>query len=262
MPERPPAAPLLSAGEVSRIGDVANVSPRKGLRPSVWFHVCELTPKCARFAYRVVVQVEGNLRRIPLSRRSHVTGFQALATGVAEHESALERDFVTLTSWLDAGAAITSQPVTLRFEHAGERRRYTPDFHVRWSDGRAALVEVKYRADLREQWARLRPAFAVARDWASEHDASCRIATERAIRGPRLEVAKRLLPLRSAPVDAALADQAVEVAATRPTFRSLVDALPTTQEASLGIVWRLIARGRIGVDLAEPITPASIVWPS
>ncbi len=55
------------------------------------------------------------MRRIPLSRRSHVTGFQALATGVAEHESALERDFVTLTSWLDAGATITSQPVTLRF---------------------------------------------------------------------------------------------------------------------------------------------------
>lgn len=34
------------------------------------------------------------VRRIPLSRRSHIIGFQPLATGTAEHESALERGFV------------------------------------------------------------------------------------------------------------------------------------------------------------------------
>jgi len=65
-----------------------------------------------------------------MSRRSHVTGFQPLPTGAAEHESALERDFVTLTSWRDAGAAITAQPITLRFEHERAPRRYTPDFLV------------------------------------------------------------------------------------------------------------------------------------
>ncbi len=200
------------------------------------------------------------MRRIPLSRRSHVTGFQALATGMAEHESALERDFVTLTSWLDAGATIASQPVTLRFTHDGERRRYTPDFLVRWSDGRAAVVEIKYRADLRTQWAQLRPAFAAARAWAGEEGASFRIVTESAIRGPRLEVAKRLLPLRSAPIDAVLAELAVAAAASRPTFAALVGALPTTREAALAVVWRLIARGRIGVDFDDPITPATLVW--
>jgi hypothetical protein len=51
-------------------------------------------------------QVEVDLRRIPLSRRSHVTGFQALSTGTAEHESALERDFVTLTACLDPAAEL------------------------------------------------------------------------------------------------------------------------------------------------------------
>ncbi len=91
------------------------------------------------------------MRRIPLSRWSHVTGFQPLPTGAVEHESALERDFVTLTSFLDANAAITSQPVTIRFEHCGECRRYTPDFLVRWSNGRTDIVEIKYRANLRTQ---------------------------------------------------------------------------------------------------------------
>jgi len=35
------------------------------------------------------------MRRIPLSRRSHITGFQTLpVSGLTEHESALERDLV------------------------------------------------------------------------------------------------------------------------------------------------------------------------
>ena len=38
--------------------------------------------------------------------------------------------FVLLTTFLDPGAAITSQPVTIHFESSGERRRYTPDFQV------------------------------------------------------------------------------------------------------------------------------------
>jgi len=52
------------------------------------------------------------MRRIPLSRRSHVTGFRPVDGDAVEHESALERDFVLLVNFLDAGAAITSQPIT------------------------------------------------------------------------------------------------------------------------------------------------------
>jgi transposase len=103
--------------------------------------------------------VEGDLRRIPLSHRSHVTGFQSLRTGLTEHESALERDFVTLSSFRDTGAVLTAQPVTIRFEHEGRPRRYTPDFRVAWSDGVIDIVEIKYRVDLRANWYHLRPAF-------------------------------------------------------------------------------------------------------
>lgn len=199
--------------------------------------------------------MEGDLRRIPLSRRSHVTGFQSLATGVAEHESALERDFVTLTSFMDAGAIVTAQPVTIRFENEGRQRRYTPDFRIDWSDGRADIVEIKYRTDLRAGWGRFRPAFAAARSWASDNGARFRIATELGIRGPRLETAKRLLPLRSAPIDEMLAKQAVEYACVHATsFGRLVDMLPVSREAGLAVVWRLIARGTLVVDLAMPIT--------
>lgn len=198
--------------------------------------------------------MEDELRRIPLSRRSHVTGFQAIATGMTEHESALERDFVTLASFMDAGAVMTAQPVTIRFEHEGRWRRYTPDFRVDWSDGRSEIIETKYHADLRAGWTRFRPAFAAARNWARGNGARFRIVTERSIRGPRLDTAKRLLPLRSAPVDMVLAEQTVAHARSHAvSFGDLVDALPTSREAGLAAVWRLIARGALVVDLTMPI---------
>lgn len=224
------------------------------------FHLCELPQKCAINVNGVAFQMEAKLRRIPLSRRSHVIGSQSLDTGVAEHESALERDFVTLASFADPGAVVTAQPVTIRFRQGEQSRRYTPDFRVDWSTGSTDFVEVKYRADLRASWSNLRPAFAAARRWAQEHGARFRIATDCGIRSARLEAAKRLLPLRNAPVDPALAELAVAKARTeKMDFIGLVDALPASREVALGVVWRLIARGALSVDLTAPILPGSSV---
>ncbi len=195
------------------------------------------------------------MRRIPLSRRSHIIGFQPLATGIVEHESALERDFVTLTSFLDAGASITSQPITLSFRDAGRARRYTPDFLVRWSDQRTELIEVKYQADLNANQERLQPAFVVACAWAKEHGASFRTATEHDIRGPALKNAQRLLPLRDTPLDAEWAARVLAITRSleAPTFGDVLEELRADRSAALATLWRLIARGTLRVDLSAPI---------
>jgi hypothetical protein len=168
----------------------------------------------------------------------------------------LERDFVTLTSFLDAGVSVTSQPVTITFRDGTQSRRYTPDFLVCWSGQRTELIEVKYRADLRANWGRLRPGFMAARVWAHERAATFRIATERNIRGQILENAKRLLPLRSAPLEPEIADQVL--LATRsihaPTFGGVLAAVPQNRPAALATLWRLIARGTLRVDLSAPVT--------
>jgi hypothetical protein len=197
------------------------------------------------------------LRRIPLSRRSHIIGFQPLATGTTEHESALERDFVTLTSFLNPDASIVSQPITLTFRDSAKARRYTPDFLVQHKGGAPAeLIEVKYRTDLHANWERLKPGFVAARLWAHEHEAVFRIATERSIRRSTLDNAKRLLPLRTAPLDLSVADLALSAtrSAHGATFGSVLAALPVSHERGLATLWRLIARGTLRVDLAAPIT--------
>jgi hypothetical protein len=195
------------------------------------------------------------MRRIPLSRRSHVTGFQVLPGGIADHESALERDFVTLASFRDAAATVISQPVTIPFWEGANARRYTPDFLVHWSNGRFELIEVKYRTDLRSQWKLLRPAFVAARAWSREHKAGFRIATDRSIRCPLLQNAKRLLPLRAAQPDPALASEVVAAmrALAEPTFGQLIIAIAGNRAAVLGTLWRMIARGQLRADLGAPI---------
>lgn len=196
------------------------------------------------------------MRQIPLSRRSHIIGFQPLATGTTEHESALERDFVTLTSFLHPEASIISQPITLRFSDDAAMRRYTPDFLVRHPASRAELVEVKYRADLRDNWRGLKPGFLAARDWAREHGAVFRIATELSIRSPMLINAKRLLPLRGAPLDAGVVELILSVARAMPapTFGSVLAGLSLSRQVGLAALWCLIARGALRVDLSAPIT--------
>ena len=196
------------------------------------------------------------MRRIPLSRRSHITGFQALGVSRAtQHESTLERDFVMLATFQDATAQIISQPITLAFQDDSGPRRYTPDYLVRWTDGRSELVEVKYRADLRENWSRLRPAFEIARSWAHEHQARFRIATERGIRCPMLANARRLLPLRTVPLDVHIAEEvrAAIRSLSEPTFGELVAMLPNDRGSVLGALWRMIARSDLRADLTAPI---------
>lgn len=204
------------------------------------------------------------MRRIPLSRRSHIIGFQPLANGIAEHESALERDFVTLTSFLDPGASITSQPLTISYRDGTRTRRYTPDFRVRSSAGRSELVEVKYRADLCANWERLKPSFVAAGRRAREEGALFCVVTEQEIRGPPLDNAKRLLPLRSAPYDVDMAQRALAVVESlaAPTFGAVLAVFSANRSLALATLWRLIARGALRVELSAPInlhTPVALI---
>ncbi len=201
------------------------------------------------------------MRRIPLSRRSHVTGFAVSDSQTIEHESALERDFVIVTRFLDPSARIASQPLTLVYEHQGRHRRYTPDFRVVWGSGLSELIEVKYRADLRSGWSTLRPKFVAARNAALVAGERFRIATERGIRGALLDNARRLLPLREAAVDEYLSEQVLKTVGTMPeaTLARVIEETPGDRSVVLGTVWRLMARGQLSFDRYAPIVPATRV---
>lgn len=201
------------------------------------------------------------MRRIPLSRRSHIIGFQPLPTGTADHESALERDFVVLTGFLDPDALITSQPITITYQVGAVIRRYTPDYLVSWSNGRREVVEIKYLSDLHANREQLKERFAAMEGWARARGATFRIATEREIRGCALENAKRLLPLRTASFDPDIAQSVISAVRqlVAATFADVMTAVPVDRPAVLATLWCLLARGALYVDLSLPITPGSTI---
>jgi hypothetical protein len=203
-----------------------------------------------------VVNQSNNSRRIPLSHGSHVIGFQPLATGATEHESALERDFVILTTFQEPTARIISQPVTIKFPFGWVTRRYTPDFLVSVRVGSTELIEIKYSAALQENFDYLRPAFEAASAWAAVRQMHFRVVTEREIRGPALDNAKRLLPLRNAPLDlelATLVKARIEALAV-PTLGGVLALGLADRAHLLATLWRMIAREALRVDLSAPIT--------
>lgn len=199
-------------------------------------------------------------RKIPLSYRGHVTGRQSLAPGMESvwHESALERDFVTLSRFDPTVLSVEHQPVTFRWRGAdGRRRRYTPDYRVVRVTG-VDLVEVKHRADLKAEWDALRPAFEVARKWAMPQGIRFRIVTESAIRTPRLENAKRLLPRAGDQIDCTVARKVTDALSSGRAmpFSKLVDAVSgasTPKAVVLGAVWAMIANKTLSADMDKPI---------
>jgi hypothetical protein len=64
-----------------------------------------------------------------------------------------------------------------------------------------------------------------------------------------------LLPLRRAPIDTALVNDTLAAVSQldSPTFARLIAALPLSHEESTALIWRMIARGLLQVDLSSPI---------
>jgi hypothetical protein len=189
------------------------------------------------------------VRIIPLSHRSNITGRQPFIPGTRSigHESALERDFVTVCRFDPDVLGVEEQPVTIDWvDTCGRKRHYTPDYRV-VRRTHTEIVEVKYRADLWSKWPHYKPVFIMGRRWASARGMRFRIATERQIRGPFLTNAKRLVPRMHEPVSAAVERHIIEVLdRLQPIcFSGLVDAVTSPdipREAILSTLWSLIAR--------------------
>jgi hypothetical protein len=206
------------------------------------------------------------VRRIPVSRRSHITGCQPFIPGVhsVAHESALERDFVTICRFDPDVIGIEEQPVAITWTDAnGRHRRYTPDYRV-VKRARTEIVEVKYRDDLWANWANYKPVFAAARDWAERRSMQFCIVTERQIRKPFLANAKRLLPRMQDAVPAEI-ERHIHGIVLRLQPISLSDLIEAglapgrPREVILSALWPLLARKTLVTALDVEISGNSML---
>ena len=183
-------------------------------------------------------------------------------------ESALERDFCCLLEFEVEITSYVEQPVTVEYLVAEHSRHYTPDFLIRYLDERpAVLAEIKYRADLRENWAEYKPKFRAAQRYAASRGWVFRLYTEVEIQNCYLDNVKFLLRFRSfhQPPPAAFAQRLLQVLAqqgesTPAALLALASEEVARQAELIPTLWQLVGKGMIGCNLLRPLTMNSPVW--
>jgi len=186
-------------------------------------------------------------------------------------ESSLESDFVALAEFDPFVAKYGAQPVKINYKDIqGKSRSYTPDFLVYHRRPYAkkfppTLVEVKYRSDIKANWADLKPKFLAAKRYAAARGWKFKIMTEIETRTEHTHNAKFLLPYRSMIIHSAL------IKDTLKTLRYLENCTPSelivvatnVKERRLELInalWHLISRGVIGYDQFAKLQMESNIW--
>lgn len=212
-------------------------------------------------------------RKIGIGRRS-LTGLMAKGKvkGPGPFESALERDFFILLEFDREVSSWHPQPVTISVGSVPGRRatKFTPDVAVEYHKDRIypgrpiCLFEVKYRDELRRDWAELKPRLKAGFRYAKSKGWRFKIVTEIEIRTPRLANAKFFLPYGRfmAPGEDASRVLAVlerEGISTPERLVALCSSDNVEKARYLTTVWILVAAGIIEVDFDQEVNMASSI---
>lgn len=190
-----------------------------------------------------------------------------------EFESTLERDFAFLLEYNKHVSEYEAQPLKIEFrDNEGKKRRYTPDFLVKYSKDfeiskqlKPTLYEVKYRDDLRENFQKYKPKFRAAIAYCKKMGWEFRLITERSIRTERLSNARFLLRYRYMYYPSNLvAKVQLEMAARKITTPAkLLSEISQGQKEygiNVAILWNLIATGAVEFDQSTKLTMSTEIW--
>lgn len=210
------------------------------------------------------------VRQIKKNYRN-VTGLLASdkSAGEAQFESTLERDYLKILEFSPDVQDFEVQPTTIKWvDKSGFNRTYTPDVLVLFNQNLNLapwLCEVKYRSDLKENWAEYYPKFKQGIRFARSHGWRFRLVTEVEVRGPELELAKLLLPFRRHKPEANKMAQVLSALSKlrSSTIQDLLNDLSMdrlVQAEWKPILFHLIATFQIGADFQAPITRQTKIW--
>lgn len=209
------------------------------------------------------------IRKIRPSNRS-VTGKHSSKKTCSVHyfESSLERDFLILLEWDDNVVDFIAQPMTINYTYEEQQRRYTPDVIVYYESQlkrQPLLCEIKYSEELHNKADELKCKFDAANQYCLLNGFQFKILTEKEIRTDRLSNIKFLSSyLNALDNDKCIAfiySQIDEQGCVTP--KQLVDQLCSKGvDSALGLstLWKLVAHGKLGVDMEPKITMNSRVW--
>lgn len=207
------------------------------------------------------------VRKIPLNYRN-ITGYvhSDKSDSYTHFESSLERDALLLCEFDPKILSFETQPRRFHFIHNGKSKHYTPDILIKYQDGSQLYVEIKYREDLKKDWAELKPRFKAAiRELKSAPNTRFKILTEEEIRTPYLKNANFLLPYMNRPFEEyQLATiQKILVRGQPMTINEILSLCSTDQIEQaefLNTLWYAIANKLIFTELSTSLQMNHLVW--
>ncbi|WBO83622.1 TnsA endonuclease N-terminal domain-containing protein [Hymenobacter yonginensis] len=193
-----------------------------------------------------------------------------------QYESALERDLLLLLDFDHGVDFFCEQPVTIEYMHEGVVRHYTPDVLVYYREDlavssaiRPTLYEVKYRDELRQNWAALKPRFMAALRYADRQGWRFKLITEREIRTEYLANVRFLRQYTGPEVQIRQTDQGLlmrlmqDIQLTTAEELLLMATADRTKRAELlYTLWHLVAVRLIHCDLTVELSLQTELWMS
>lgn len=206
-------------------------------------------------------------RQVPLNYRNLTGRFSSKKSDKYSHfESSLERDALLLADMDPNVSKFNTQPLTIEFTHNNKARTYTPDLLIEYKDGSKLLIEIKFRKDLKENWAVLKPKFKAAIKYCrSQPQTKFKILTEVEIRTEQLKNAKFLKNLQIKPITHLQLEDILNLMRNKElnTPRKVLDEC--SKDANLRAeyqhtLWVALSQNLIMFDMSQPLTIESYIW--
>lgn len=182
---------------------------------------------------------------------------------MTDAESSLERDFLFLLEHNSNVTHFEEQPLTIELGGFS----YTPDVFVTYKDGSKYLYEVKYRSELNRNWQKLKPKFKAAIKYCKTHDTKFKIITDIEIRTPYLKnieflshFNRTLSPIESSITETLLSELRDFEGINARELLAICFSSKLKQAEAAPILWRLIFKETICVDLQQPLSMYSPLY--
>lgn len=189
-----------------------------------------------------------------------------------QHESKLEKDFLTMISYDDSVVDIIEQPFTILYQLDDKEYvyEYTPDFLVHFKvnenglQPKPLLVEVKPKNILAKRFCEFKPKFKAAISYCSQENMQFKIYDERRIHGiyfKNIKLLKRYARLAYDIDEKELIINYVDTAG-HASIDNILQFLNNTGQQwkmSLGHIYQLLNNKVLSTDLTEEINLNTVV---
>lgn len=186
---------------------------------------------------------------------------------IIEFESQLERNLIYILERRIDVEMYCEQPIIIEYFDGNKKRKYIPDFYIKYFDGKEELIEVKYQNELLEKKEVLEGKFKAAREFCNSNNILFRVLTEDDINTCEFFNSKFLSNYRRPPFKPNLGD--IEYILNilnkfeKMTVNNLLDecSKDDSRKAELLFhIWYLISNYLIKFNEEENLSMNTLIW--